>query len=40
MYWYALEPVVGADKKTRAQMLAQLKIPKLRELIAPRMTDK
>jgi putative membrane-bound dehydrogenase-like protein len=40
MYWYALEPVVGADKKAGAQMLAKVKIPKLRELIARRLTDK
>jgi hypothetical protein len=40
MYWYALEPVVGADKKVGAQMLGKVKIAKLRELIARRMTDK
>jgi hypothetical protein len=39
MYWYALEPVVGADKKVGAQMVAKVKIPKLRELIARRLTD-
>jgi hypothetical protein len=40
MYWYALEPVVGADKKVGAQMLGKVKIAKVRELIARRMAAK
>jgi hypothetical protein len=40
MYWYALEPVVGADKKVGAEMLAKVKIAKVRELIARRMAMK
>jgi hypothetical protein len=37
MYWYALEPVVAADRKAGAMMLAKAKIAKVRELIARRM---
>jgi putative membrane-bound dehydrogenase-like protein len=40
MYWYALEPAVGADKKYAATMLGKVKIPKVRELIARRMAAK
>jgi hypothetical protein len=40
MYWYALEPVVGADKKVGAQMLGRVKIAKVRELVARRMAVK
>jgi hypothetical protein len=40
MYWYALEPVVGADKRVGAQMLGKVKIAKVRELIARRMAAK
>ncbi len=40
MYWYALEPVVGADRKAGAELLAKVKIAKVRELIARRMTVK
>jgi hypothetical protein len=40
MYWYALEPVVGADKKVGAEMLGKVKIAKVRELIARRMAMK
>src|SRR5262249_925012 len=39
MYWYALEPLVAADKKTGAALLARAKIPKVRELITRRMTE-
>jgi hypothetical protein len=37
MYWYALEPVVAADRKGAAALLAKVKIAKVRELIARRM---
>jgi hypothetical protein len=40
MYWYALEPVVGADKKEAAAMLGKIKIAKVREFVARRMTMK
>jgi putative membrane-bound dehydrogenase-like protein len=40
MYWYALEPVVGADKKVGAQMLGKVRIAKVRELIARRVAAK
>jgi putative membrane-bound dehydrogenase-like protein len=40
MYWYALEPVVGADKKAAAGLLAKVKIAKVRELMARRMAMK
>jgi hypothetical protein len=40
MYWYALEGVVGADKKAGAELLAKVKIAKVRELIARRMAMK
>jgi hypothetical protein len=40
MYWYALEPVVGADKKAAVELLAKVKIAKVRELIARRMAMK
>jgi putative membrane-bound dehydrogenase-like protein len=40
MYWYALEPVVGADKKAAVELLGKVKIPKVRELIARRMAMK
>jgi putative membrane-bound dehydrogenase-like protein len=40
MYWYALEPAVGADKKYGAGMLGKVKIAKVRELIARRMAAK
>ncbi|MDB5321006.1 MAG: putative rane-bound dehydrogenase [Phycisphaerales bacterium] len=40
MYWYALEPVVGADKKGAVEMLSKVKIAKVRELIARRMAMK
>jgi hypothetical protein len=40
MYWYALEPVVGADAKGAAAMLGKVKIAKVRELIVRRMAAK
>jgi hypothetical protein len=40
MYWYALEPVVGSDKKAAAELLAKVKIAKVRELIARRIAMK
>jgi hypothetical protein len=40
MYWYALEPVVAADKKAAAGMLGKAKIAKVRELIARRLAAK
>jgi putative membrane-bound dehydrogenase-like protein len=41
IYWYALEPVVGADPKSAAsQILPKTKIPKLREFIVRRMAAK
>lgn len=40
LYWYALEPVVGADKATAAGALGAVKIPMLREFIARRMAAK
>jgi hypothetical protein len=38
MYWYALEPVVGADKKAAAALLTKVKIPQVREYVARRMS--
>jgi len=40
MYWYALEPVVGADKATAARVLGTVKIAKVRELVARRLAVK
>jgi hypothetical protein len=40
MYWYALEPVVGADVKGAAGMLGKVKIAKVRELMVRRMAAK
>jgi putative membrane-bound dehydrogenase-like protein len=40
MYYYALEPVVGADPKAAATMLGKIKIPKVRELAVRRMAAK
>jgi len=40
MYWYALEPVVAADKKAGAGLLGKVKIAKVRELITRRMVGK
>ncbi len=38
MYWYAAEPVVGADPVKGALLLAKTKIPVIREFISKRMT--
>ncbi|MBI3876605.1 MAG: hypothetical protein HY300_11765 [Verrucomicrobia bacterium] len=38
MYWYAAEPLVGADPAKGALLLAKTKIPVVREFIAKRMT--
>ena len=38
MYWYAAEPVVGADTTQAVQLLAKCKIPIVREYITRRMT--
>lgn len=37
MYWYALEPVVGADPAQAATLLSTVKIPLIQEYIARRM---
>jgi hypothetical protein len=37
MYWYAAEPVAGADVKAAAMMAAKSKIPRVREYISRRM---
>ncbi len=37
MYWYAAEPVAGADIKSAALMAAKSKIPRVREYISRRM---
>ena len=37
MYWYALEPVVGANPAAAAALLGKVKIPILQEYIARRM---
>ncbi len=38
MYWYAMEPVVGSDSRAGLQLLADSKIPLLRQYITRRMT--
>ncbi len=40
MYWYAAEPIVGADAGWAAEALGACKIPKVREFIARRMAAK
>ena len=40
MYWYALEPLIASDRRAGAAMLADVKIPKVRELIARRLAEK
>ena len=40
MYWYALEPVVGADPKAAVSMLPKIKIAKVREFVARRLAAK
>lgn len=37
MYWYALEPVVGANRATGLELLAQTRIPLLRQFITRRL---
>jgi hypothetical protein len=37
MYWYAAEPIAGADIKSAAQLAAKSKIARVRELISRRM---
>jgi putative membrane-bound dehydrogenase-like protein len=37
MYWYAAEPIVGADIKSGAMLAAKSKIPRVREYISRRM---
>jgi HEAT repeat protein len=39
MYWYATEGAVGADPKRGAQLLAQSKIPLVRQYIARRIAS-
>lgn len=39
MYWYAIEPSVGADPQRGVQLLTQCKIPKVRQFIARRLTS-
>lgn len=39
MYWYALEPLVAADRQRAAQLLPSTKIPQVRQFIARRMAD-
>jgi putative membrane-bound dehydrogenase-like protein len=40
MYWYALEPLVPADKPRATALLAKAKIPLVRQYIARRMVEK
>jgi len=40
MYWYATEPVVGADTKSAVSLLGKAKIPVVRQYITRRMTTK
>lgn len=40
MYWYALEPVVGADRNAGVAFLGKSKIAKVRELVTQRMVAK
>jgi hypothetical protein len=37
MYWYATEPLVGADIKAGASLAAKSKIPRVREYVSRRM---
>jgi putative membrane-bound dehydrogenase-like protein len=39
MYWYAVEPIVGADAAWAAEMLATCKIPLVNEFIARRLAE-
>jgi hypothetical protein len=40
MDWYALEGLVGSDRKAGAAMLGKVKIPQVREYVARRLTAK
>jgi hypothetical protein len=40
MYWYAAEPIAGADPAAAAELLAVCKIPKVQEFLARRMAEK
>lgn len=40
MYWYALEPLVAADKARALQLVTQAKIPLIRQFIARRAAEK
>lgn len=40
MYWYAAEPIAGADPIAAAELLEACKIPKIQEFIARRMAGK
>ena len=39
MYWYATEPVVAADPEIGVRLLANCKIPKVRQFITRRMAS-
>ena len=38
MYWYAAEPVVGANRLNAVKLLTKTKIPLIRQYITRRMT--
>ena len=38
MYWYAMEPVVGADAGNAIKLLSDCKIPLLRQYVTRRLT--
>ncbi len=40
MYWYALEPMVGADKERGLKLMPLVKIPLIRQFIARRVAEK
>jgi len=40
MYWYALEPMVAADKDRALKLVPQVKIPLVRQFIARRVAEK
>jgi len=40
MEWYALEPVVGADRRVGAGVLGKVKFPQVREFVARRLAGK
>ena len=39
MYWYAAEPIAGADTAWAAEMLASCKIPLVSEFLARRLAE-